>query len=134
MAKHYKLKTWRQPKPKHLVPTKWLWTVSYPENLLLEKDTDIGAFTYIHAGGQVLIREGAKIGSHCSIYSENSIDGTSGAVIIGEGACVGSHCTIMPDVTIGRGAKVDAQMVITRDVKEFTELKWKKKYYTNKVL
>lgn len=88
----------------------------YPEGLKLERNTDIGAFTYINAKYQVEIQESVQIGSHCSIYSWSSIDDKQGKVIIRKNARIGSHSVVMPGVTIGRNAVVGAFSFVTRDV------------------
>lgn len=100
--------------------TKWKWIVFRPQNLVLGEWTDIGALTTIFAHHGVEIGARAQIGSHCSIYSINTIDGTKGRVVIGAGARVGSHSTVLPGVTIGAGAKVGAGSVVTRDIPAHT--------------
>jgi serine acetyltransferase len=100
----------------HLVPTRWGWMVSYPDGLVLDTETDIGAFTYIQAQAGVTIERGVQIGSHCAIYSVNTIDGTAGPVFIREGACIGSHSVVFPGVEIGRYAKCGAFSLIKEDV------------------
>lgn len=99
---------WKLPVIEHGKPTPWNWVVSNPQNFVMHDYVDIGAFTYIDAAYGVVLEEGVQIGSHCSIYSHNTIDDTWGAVVIEKGACIGSHSTIMPGVTIGRGTKVGA--------------------------
>jgi len=111
---------WTKPNPKHNVPTKWNWVVSYPENLQLGKYVDIGAFTYLQAQKRIVISDNVEIGSHCSIYSVNTIDGTSGIVFIMEGAQIGSHSTILPGVTIGKNSKVGAHSLVNKNVLDNT--------------
>jgi acetyltransferase-like isoleucine patch superfamily enzyme len=100
----------------HGKPTKWLWVVWHPEHFLCGLRVDIGAYTAIFAHHGVTICDDAQIGSHCAIYSLNTIDGTAGRVIIGKGAAIGSHCTIMPGVTIGDFAKVGAHSLVKQDI------------------
>ena len=88
----------------------------YPEGLSLGEQTDIGAFTLIQAKHGVTIGKSAEIGSHCSIYSESTIDGRHGPVLIGEGAMIGTHTTIMPGVTIGPGAIIGAHSLVLHNV------------------
>lgn len=107
---------WRKPKIKHGKPTKWLWSVWYPEGLFLGDMVDIGAYTLIQARSGVVIRDKAQVGAHCAIYSESTIDGKSGEVVIGEGACVGANSVVMPGVKIGDGAIVGACSFVAKDV------------------
>ena len=100
----------------HGIPTKWHWVVWRPENFKCGRNVDIGAFTALFAHHGITIADDAQIGSHCSIYSLNTIDGTSGPISIGKGACIGSHCTIMPGITIGDRARVGAHSLVLRDV------------------
>lgn len=92
----------------------------YHENLRLGENTDIGAFTYINAKYGVEIQENVQIGSHCSIYSWSTIDDKKGKVVIKRGAKVGSHSVIMPGVTIGENAMIGAFSFVTQDVPDDT--------------
>ena len=111
-----RFKNWKQPKFDAKNLTKWNWMCQYYQNLKLGKNSDIGAFTYINAKYGVVIEEDVQIGSHCAIYSENTIDKTKGEVIIKKGACVGSHCTILPGVIIGKNAVVGAHSLVKNNV------------------
>jgi acetyltransferase-like isoleucine patch superfamily enzyme len=97
-------------------PTEWGWMVTKPENFILGDHTDIGAYTYIQASQGVTIDDDVQIGSQCSIYSVNSIDGTQGPVHICENARVGTHTVIFPNVTIGKGAVIGAHSLVKEDV------------------
>ncbi len=96
--------------------TKWNWMVRHKNNLVLGKNTDIGAFTYIQAKNGVIIEDDVQIGSHVSIYSENTIDGTQGKVVIKKGCKIGAHTVIMPNVTIGENAVVGAFSLVKEDI------------------
>ena len=112
--------TWTKPKIEHLVPTKWGWAVSYPENLHLREGTDIGCFTYIMARENVYIGYDVQIGSHCSIYSVSTIDEKEGKVVIKENAKICTHSSIMPGVTIGKNSVVGAHSFVDKDVPDDT--------------
>jgi len=107
---------WQPPHITHGTPTIYNWVVLNPHKLLLGTNTDIGAFTLIQALNGVVIDDDVQIGSHCSIYSESTIDNKSGAIRIGKGAKIGSHSTIMPGVTVGEGAVVGAHSFVNCDV------------------
>lgn len=107
---------WTPPEMKHGEMTKWLWVVFRPENLKLGRKTDIGAFTAIFAHHGVEIGDEVQIGSHCSIYSINTEDNTSGKITIGKGAMIGTHSSIMPGVTIGEGAVIGAYSFVKKDI------------------
>lgn len=107
---------WTPPAMTHGEMTKWNWVVYHPQNLKLGRKTDIGAFTAIFAHHGVEIGDEAQIGSHCSIYSLNTIDNVKGKVVIEAGACVGSHSTVLPGVTIGAGAKIGAHSLVNKDI------------------
>ena len=95
-----RFKKWKRPKFKHitgsLYKTKYNWMVTCPENLALGKNTDIGIFTYINARYGVIIEDDVQIGSHVSIYSDDTERRISGMIIIKEGVLIGSHVTILP--------------------------------------
>jgi acetyltransferase-like isoleucine patch superfamily enzyme len=116
MEKDDRFDEWKPPEIKDGELTKWNWMVQNVEGLKLGKKTDIGVFTYINAKHGVEIQDNVQIGSHCSIYSESTIDEKSGKVIIGENARIGSHSLIMPGVTIGKNAVIGAFSFVTTDV------------------
>ncbi len=103
---------WEKPEPKHLVPTKWGWMVSYPESFFLGNNVDIGAFTYINALCGVVIYDNVQIGSHCSIYSNDTENLISDQVSIGENSKIGSHCLILPGAKIPANSKIKAYSII----------------------
>ena len=107
---------WKNPEISHNKLTEWNWMVQNPEGLELGKFSDIGAFTYINALFGVIIEQDVQIGSHCSIYSLSTIDNKKGKVIIKKGAKIGSHSTIMPGVVIGKNAIVGAHSFVNKDV------------------
>lgn len=111
-----RFKIWKQPQFDRKGMTRWNWMCQYHENLLLGKYTDIGSFTYINAHFGVVIEEEVQIGSHCSIYSHSTIDDQKGKVIIKRGAKIGSHSTIMPGVTIGENTVVGAYSFVKNDI------------------
>tara|TARA_R110001583_G_scaffold7985_10_gene38946 strand:+ start:35149 stop:35544 length:396 start_codon:yes stop_codon:yes gene_type:complete len=109
---------WKKPDVVHNQLTDWNWMVQNPERLVLEAGCDIGAFTYINAKNGVTISKDVQVGSHCAIYSISTIDGKEGEVIIQEGACIGSHSTVMPGVTIGKNATIGAHSFVNKDIPE----------------
>ena len=114
MAKRFK--DWQYPTFSNEGMTKWNWMCQYDENLILGEDTDIGAFTYINAKYGVEIQKDAQIGSHCSIYSESTIDDKRGKVTIMENARIGAHSVIMPGITIGANTIVGAFSFVNQDI------------------
>jgi acetyltransferase-like isoleucine patch superfamily enzyme len=107
---------WQKPEFDKNGVTKWNWICQYHESLKLGKNTDIGAFTYINAKYIVCIGENVQIGSHCSIYSQNTIDNTKGKVTIGKNAKIGSHSTVFPGVTIGENSIIGAYSLVKSDI------------------
>jgi len=99
-------------KIKHLKPTKWNWVVSYPENLILGNNVDIGCFTYIQAGYGVIIHDNVQIGAHCAIYSEDTERGKYAGVEIKQGAKIGAHTVILPGAIIEENAKIPIGSVV----------------------
>lgn len=87
---------WKMPKIKDGVPTKWGWVVRHPENFELGENTDIGFGTYIQAENGVKIGKNVQIGSHCSIYSKNTIDRTGIKIIIEDNVRIGAGTIILP--------------------------------------
>ena len=111
-------KNWQPPEIRHGKLTQWNWMVHHPKNLELGKYTDIGAFTYINAKVGVKIEDFVQIGSHCSIYSESTIDRKQGKVLIKRNARIGSHSLVMPGIKIGENAIVGAFSFVNEDVSD----------------
>lgn len=114
--KNKRFKNWQYPEFDENGTTKWQWRCQHTKNLKLGNFVDIGSFTYINAKNGVTIGEDAQIGSHCSIYSESTIDGEEGPVNIGKNAKVGTHCTVMPGVSIGKNSIIGAHSYVNTDI------------------
>lgn len=107
---------WHAPEITNNKLTEWNWMVTKCEHFVLGSRTDIGAFCYIMAAQGVTIEDEVQIGSHCSIYSVNSIDETQGSVLLKRACKIGSHSTIMPGVTIGENSIVGAYSLVKCDI------------------
>ena len=107
---------WKYPEFDEKNMTRWNWMCQHHENLKLEKNVDIGAFTYINAKHGVIIENNVQIGSHCSIYSESTIDSKEGKINIKENARIGTHSTIMPGITIGRNSIIGAYSFVNKNI------------------
>lgn len=107
---------WEPPDIEDGVPTRYNWIVQHVDGFELGYQTDIGAFTYINAKYGVIIEDGVQIGSHCSIYSDSTIDRKRGQVVLRENCRVGSHTVIMPGITIGQNAIVGAHSFVNTDI------------------
>jgi acetyltransferase-like isoleucine patch superfamily enzyme len=111
-----KFENWEPPKIEEYKLTKWYWLVQHKEGFKLGNKTDIGEFTYFNAKFGIEIQDNVQIGSHCSIYSESTIDNKKGKVIIKENARIGSHSLIMPGVTIGKNSIIGAFSLVNKDI------------------
>jgi len=107
---------WKAPRIEEGKLTKWNWMVQGKDGLNLEKNTDIGAFTYINAKYGVEIQEEVQIGSHCSIYSESTIDNKHGKIILKRNCRIGSHSLIMPGVTVGENSIIGAFSFVNKSI------------------
>ncbi len=109
-------KKWQKPTIKHSKLTKYNYIVQYPENFKLGKNFDIGTFSYINCKYGVEIQDDVQIGSHCSIYSNSTIDSKKGKVVLKKNCRIGTHSTIMPNVTIGENSVIAAYSFVTKNV------------------
>lgn len=124
-----RFKEWKKPKIKHNKLTKWNWMVGHPKGLKMGKNVDIGVFTYINAKYGVIIEDNVQIGSHCSLYSHDTIDevidfkrnGTSlkltnvmtkGRIHLKKGCCIGSHTIILPGVVVEKNQLIKARSLL----------------------
>tara|TARA_B100001013_G_C24549865_1_gene418199 strand:- start:13 stop:396 length:384 start_codon:yes stop_codon:yes gene_type:complete len=110
------LKKWEKPEIIHNVMTKYNYLVQYPENLELGENFDIGEFSYINANYNVNIEDFVQVGSHCSIYSNSTIDNKSGPVVLKKKCKIGTHSTVMPNVTVGENSIVSAYSFVTSNI------------------
>ena len=109
-------KKWEKPEIEHGKMTKYNYIVQYPENFIMGMNFDIGEFTYINAEYGVSIHDNVQIGSHCSIYSNSTIDDKRGPVVLKKNCKIGTHSTIMPNVTIGENSIVAAYSFVTKNI------------------
>lgn len=109
-------KQWKRPKILEGKLSKWNWMIQGVKNFKLGKKVDIGAFTYINAKYGVDLRDNVQIGSHCSLYSESTIDNKKGKIIIKKNARLGTHSVVMPGVTIGENALIGAFSFVNKDI------------------
>ena len=116
MADNERFDNWQYPEIEDGRPTRYNWVVQHLDGFKLGFKTDIGAFTYINARYGVTIEDEVQIGSHCSVYSDSSIDDTKGPVVLQRNCRVGSHSVIMPGVTVGENAVIGAFSFVNRDV------------------
>ena len=104
---------WKPPEMVHGVLTKWNWLPYYPDKIKIGKNVDIGAFCFLQGKYGITIEADVQIGSHCSIYSEDTIGNIKGPVFIGENSRIGSHSLILPGVIIPANLFVKAKSVLT---------------------
>jgi len=109
-------KKWKKPIIEHSKITKYNYIVQYPKNLKTGIDFDIGSFTYINSQYGVTIEDNVQIGSHCSIYSNSTIDNKKGPIILKKNCKIGTHSTIMPNVSIGENSIVAAYSFVKTNV------------------
>ena len=107
---------WQYPEIEEGKLTKYNWMVQNKDGLKLGYKTDIGAFTYINAKNGVVIEDFVQIGSHCSLYSESTIDNKTGQIKLKKNCKIGSHSLIMPGVTVGENAVIGAFSFVNRNV------------------
>lgn len=107
---------WKYPEIVNGKLNQYNWVVQHTEKFRLGEKTDIGAFTYINARHGVTIDEFVQIGSHCSLYSDSTIDNKQGSVHLKRNCRIGSHSVIMPGVTIGENSRIGAFSFVTTDI------------------
>jgi len=107
---------WVKPIIEHGKLTKYNYIIQYPKKLKLGINFDIGSFTYINSKYGVEIGDNVQIGSHCSIYSNSTIDKKDGPIVLEKNCKIGTHSTIMPNVTIGENSIVAAYSFVTSNI------------------
>lgn len=98
----------------------------------------IGHYCHIDGSAGVTIGEGVQMATWSGILSHGSQDAirlcgrqyieiepalrpgyTFGSVVIGSFAFIGAGAIVLPGVTVGRGSRIDAGAIVTRDVPDF---------------
>lgn len=108
--------SWVMPEIPEGCLTRYNWMVRHKKNLVLGKNTDIGAFSYLNAMNGITIEDDVQIGSHCSVYSVSTIDNKKGPVLLKKNCRIGSHSVVMPGVTVGENSIVGAFSFVNKDV------------------
>lgn len=94
--------------------------VYYPRQIELPFATVVGAGLRMPHPKNITINSSAKIGMGCTIYHNVTIGSlerdSNAAPTIGSNVFVGTGAVVLGPVTIGPGAKIGANAVVTRDV------------------
>lgn len=96
--------------------TQWLWLVTHRENFKLGQNVEIGNFTVIGCEYGVEIQDDVKIGYHCVIMSESTIDNKHGQVVLRRNCKIGANSVIMPGVIIGENSVVGANSFVNKSI------------------
>ncbi len=116
MKKIDRFSNWKRPKIEEGKPNKYNWVVQNLDGLNLGFNTDVGAFSYINAKHEVVNEDEVQIGSHYSIYSESTIDNSTGKVILKNNCRIGSHSTILSGVSSGKNSIIGAHSLFNKNV------------------
>ena len=101
-----------------------IYRCDFPDGKLIGKPAQIGNFSIIDYGGNVIIGENCKIGYGVFILSASTISGSvktqilRAPIIIGDNVEIGSNSVILPGVKIGNNSTIGAGAVVTEDIPE----------------
>lgn len=103
--------------------------------IIIGNNVVIGSYDHITAYNSIIIEDNVLLGKYVTItdnsHGKNSVEELSippikrdlyskGGVIIKKNVWIGDKVTILPNVTIGEGAIVGANSVVTKDVPAFS--------------
>ena len=102
-------------------------------SLSIAEGTWVGQYNNFRLAGSSQIRVGRDclVSQFCSIVAANhsikrnarikdqGIDAKNGSVVIGDDVWLGAGSTILPGVTVGNGAIVGANSVVSKDIPEY---------------
>lgn len=122
----------------HCILTAWKTTCAggdfHPE-IVIGKDCSIGEYNHITSTNKIIIGDNLLTGRWVTItdnsHGETDYDTllqpplmrlvtSKGPVIIGKDVWIGDKATILPNVTIGDGAVIAANSVVTKDVPAYS--------------
>lgn len=108
------------------------WKIGEDDPLIVfGKNCSIGSWNHISASNQIIIGDGLLTGKWVTIvdnsHGETDFESlhtrpwlrpivSKGPIIIGKNVWIGDKATILPNVTIGDGAVIAANSVVTKDV------------------
>lgn len=94
--------------------------------LKIEKGCKIGPHSIFNCGEDITIGEDSEFGGYCHFQSSNHgtkkgelikfQKHTYGKIVIGKGVWMGAHVNVLPGVTIGDGAVIGANSVVTKNI------------------
>ena len=99
----------------------WHKVVEITTGIELAREAHIGSGFYIGHFGGIVIHPDTRIGQHCAIMQGVTV-GLSwgknghGAPVIGDNVYIGPKATVVGPITVGNGAVVSANSLVTRDV------------------
>ena len=103
--------------------------IAFPNCLKLGRDVFIAYGAWIHAGGGITIEDEVQIGPYAVIIAGNHSlsdgsarfgHGNRAPIHLQKGCWIGAHVTVTKGVTIGTGAIVAANAVVTKDVSPYS--------------
>lgn len=111
-----RFENWKPPKLEDKKLNEYNWMAQHVDNLDLGHGSDIGAFTYINAKNGIAIGDFVQVGSHCSLYSESTIDNKNAPIVLKKNCRIGTHSVVMPGVTVGENSIVGAFSFVNKDI------------------
>ena len=99
----------------------WRKIVEVTTGISIPHEAQIGAGLYIGHFGTIILHPDVRIGQRCTIMQGVSIGlswgkGHHGVPIIGDDVYVGPNAFVGGSITVGDGASIGANSVVTRDV------------------
>uniref|UniRef100_UPI0030DD37B1 acyltransferase n=1 Tax=Calothrix sp. NIES-2098 TaxID=1954171 RepID=UPI0030DD37B1 len=97
-------------------------------NLEIGNQVTVGTYVHMWCHGGIKIGDRVMIGSHTAItsvthdYEQENMrrTGVTKKVVIEDDVWIGTHSVILPGITIGKGAVIGANSVVTKDVEPYS--------------
>lgn len=103
--------------------------ICFPDCLEIGDDSTIGTYVHMWCLGGISIGNRVMIGSHTAItsithdYTQEDMRFSPTIrkpVVIEDDVWIGTHSIILPGVTVGKGAVIGANSVVTKDVEPYS--------------
>jgi len=107
---------WDDPEFDSYGLSQWHWIARHKENLKIGKRVQIGTFSLLGCENGIEIEDDVKIGYHCVLITNSTVDDKKGKIILKDNCKIGANSVIMPGVVIGENSVIGACSFVNKNI------------------